>query len=260
MITSNRHAAVRDLDATDRRHAAAAQRHITPFLTAKEAGLEWGEATAKLSARYESIAATLDEPRPGQDKAHLVSTAWLNFTCLTKRLGKKVKASNFDTRPRKPAWNTAISEASRLHAARRTVMSAYEAAGRRASHSIARLPQAARLPNHDMMSTLRRRHPHSSKTWLMWRQPGASGMPVCRPPTPTRPSPPKSAERAPSSWSIALVSRRQQPRRTGQPIQVSGALHTPTPSVRIAVTPRLQQAHLVQTRTTQQAPPYGSRT
>ena len=133
MLTFNRHAAVGNLDDTDRRHAAAARRHVTPFLTAEEAGPEWEAETAKLSDQYDSIAATLDVPRPGQDVTQLVSTAWLNFTCLTERLGKKLQPSHFDTRPRKPAWNTAISEASRLHASRRTALGAYEAAGRRAS-------------------------------------------------------------------------------------------------------------------------------
>ena len=149
MVTFNRHAALGDLDATDRRHAAAGQRHVTPFLTAEEAGPDWGTATAKLSQQYESIAATLNEPRPGQDKTQLVSTAWLNFTALNERLGKQVKPSHFDTRPRKPAWNTSISDASRLHAARRTVLGAYEAAGRQATPKVAQLPQSARLPHNE---------------------------------------------------------------------------------------------------------------
>ena len=149
MITFNRHAALGDLDATDRRHAAAGRRHVTPFLTAEEAGPEWATATAKLSPQYESIAATLNEPRPGQDNTHLVSTAWLNFTALNERLGKQVKPSHFDTRPRKPAWNTSISAASQLHAARRTALGAYEAAGRQATPKVAQLPQTAKLPHNE---------------------------------------------------------------------------------------------------------------
>ena len=59
---------------------------------------------------------------------------------------KKVKLNNFDTRPRKPAWNTDIADASRLHAARRTALGTYEAAGRRAIPRVASLPQLTRLP------------------------------------------------------------------------------------------------------------------
>ena len=146
MITFNRHAALGDLEATDRHHRASGRRHVTPFLTAEEAGPDWTAATARLAPQYERIAATLDAPRPEQDKTHLVSSAWLNFTALNERLGKQLKPSHFDTRPHKPAWNTAISTASRLHAARRTALGAYEAAGRKATPRVARLPQAAQLP------------------------------------------------------------------------------------------------------------------
>ena len=150
MLTFNRHAALGDLDATDRQHAAAARRSITPFLTAEEAGPEWGELTAKLAEQYERITAALDTPRPGQDLKQLVSKAWIRFTELNERLGRRVNPSHFDTRPRKPAWNTDIQDASKLHTARRTILGAYEAAGRRASPAIAQLPQAARLPPQDL--------------------------------------------------------------------------------------------------------------
>ena len=130
MLTFNRHAALGNLDATSRRHAAAGQRNVTPFLTAEEAGPDWTEETAKYSAQYERIAATLDTLQPDQDAAALVSKAWLNFAGLNERLGKKVKPGHFDTRPKKPAWNTDIADASRLQAARRTALGAYEAEGR----------------------------------------------------------------------------------------------------------------------------------
>jgi hypothetical protein len=68
MLTFNRHAALGNLDVTSRRHAAAGQRNVTPFLTAEEAGPEWGEETAKYSAQYERIMATLDNPHPDQDR------------------------------------------------------------------------------------------------------------------------------------------------------------------------------------------------
>ena len=45
-----------------RRHAAAGKRNVTPFLTAEEAGPDWREETAKYSAQYERIMATLDNP------------------------------------------------------------------------------------------------------------------------------------------------------------------------------------------------------
>ena len=85
------------------------------------------------------------EPRPNQTRVDLVDTAWTSFVAINENLGKQLKSEHFDTRSRKPNWNTTISAEARRHEARRTAMGAYEQGGYRPSPAVSCLPSNTRL-------------------------------------------------------------------------------------------------------------------
>ena len=86
---------------------------------------------------------------PGQTTVTRADAVWTSFVEMNENLGRAIKPAHFDTRPTKPKWNLQISAESKLHAARRAVMGAYEQAGHRPTPAISCMPQSLRLPPDD---------------------------------------------------------------------------------------------------------------
>ena len=135
----------------DRHHRYYHDRQAKPFLSAKEAGTAWTDATAARSSDANRIADALENildegPRQGQSAQGLACRYWHSFVHLGIGIGKKLRPSHYDTRPPKPRWSRNIATASRRQDVYGKILRAYEVAGCRPTPTVLTVRNAQLLP------------------------------------------------------------------------------------------------------------------